>query len=118
MAGAVDVNGVQLVVYYAGELDANGLRSMAETARDSAENTVAVIAASNAEKGTCSFACACDKGAISKGAHAGNIVREVAKVAGGSGGGKPDMAMAGGKEISKIDDALMSANEILKSMLK
>ena len=118
MAGAIDVNGVQLVVYYAGELDANGLRSMAETARDSAPNTVAVIAGSNAEKGTCSFACACGKDAISRGAHAGNIVREVAKVAGGSGGGKPDMAMAGGKEISKIDDALMSANEILKSMLK
>ena len=118
MAGAIDVNGVQLVVYYAGELDANGLRSMAETARDSAANTVAVIAGSNAEKGTCSFACACGKDAISRGAHAGNIAREVAKVAGGSGGGKPDMAMAGGKDISKIDDALMSANEILKSMLK
>ncbi|MBR5543837.1 MAG: alanine--tRNA ligase [Clostridia bacterium] len=118
MAGAIDVNGVQLVVYYGGELDANGLRSMAETARDSAPNTVAVIAGSNAEKGTCSFACACGKDAIAKGAHAGNIVREVAKVAGGSGGGKPDMAMAGGKEIAKIDDALMSANEILKSMLK
>ena len=118
MAGAVDVKGVQLVVYYAGELDANGLRSMAETARDSAPNTVAVIAGSNAEKGTCSFACACGKDAIANGAHAGNIVREVAKVAGGSGGGKPDMAMAGGKEISKIDDALMSANEILKSMVK
>ena len=118
MAGAIDVNGVQLVVYYAGELDANGLRSMAETARDSAANTVAVIAGSNAEKGTCSFACACGKDAISRGAHAGNIVREVAKVAGGSGGGKPDMAMAGGKDISKVDDALMSANEILKSMLK
>ncbi|MBR2953226.1 MAG: alanine--tRNA ligase [Clostridia bacterium] len=118
MAGAIDVNGVQLVVYYAGELDANGLRGMAETARDSAPNTVAVIAGSNAEKGTCSFACACGKDAIANGAHAGNIVREVAKVAGGSGGGKPDMAMAGGKDISKIDDALMSANEILKSMLK
>ena len=118
MAGAVDVNGIQLVVYYGGELDANGLRGMAETARDSAPNTVAVIAGSNAEKGTCSFACACGKDAIASGAHAGNIVREVAKVAGGSGGGKPDMAMAGGKDISKIDDALMSANEILKSMLK
>ena len=118
MAGAVDVNGTQLVVYYGGELDANGLRGMAETARDSAPNTVAVIAGSNAEKGTCSFACACGKDAIASGAHAGNIVREVAKVAGGSGGGKPDMAMAGGKDISKIDDALMSANEILKSMLK
>ena len=118
MAGAVDVNGVQLVVYYAGELDANGLRSMAETARDSAPNTVAVIAGSNAEKGTCSFACACGKDAISCGAHAGNIVREVAKVAGGSGGGKPDMAMAGGKEIAKIDDALMSAKEFLGNMVK
>ncbi len=118
MAGAVDVNGVQLVVYYAGELDANGLRSMAETAKDSAPNTVAVIAGSNAEKGTCSFACACGKEAITKGAHAGNIVCEVAKVAGGSGGGKPDMAMAGGKEIAKIDDALMSAKEIIASMLK
>lgn len=118
MAGAVDVNGVQLVVYYAGELDANSLRSMAETARDSAENTVAVIAGSNAEKGTASFACACGKSAIAKGAHAGNIVREVAKIAGGSGGGKPDMAMAGGKDISKIDDALMSAKEILASMVK
>ena len=118
MAGAVDVNGVQLVVYYAGEADANSLRSMAETARDSAPNTVAIIAGSNAEKGTCSFACACGKDAISRGAHAGNIVREVAKVAGGSGGGKPDMAMAGGKEISKIDDALMSAKEILTSMVK
>ncbi len=118
MAGAVDVNGVQLVVYYAGEQDANSLRSMAETARDSAPNTVAVIAGSNAEKGTASFACACGKDAIAKGAHAGNIVREVAKIAGGSGGGKPDMAMAGGKDISKIDDALMNANDILKTMLK
>ncbi len=118
MAGAVDVKGVQLVVYYAGELDANGLRSMAETARDSAPNTVAVIAGSNAEKGTASFACACGKDAIANGAHAGNIVREVAKIAGGSGGGKPDMAMAGGKDISKIDDALMSAKEILESMIK
>ncbi len=118
MAGAIDVDGVQLVVYYAGELDANGLRSMAETARESAPNTVAVIAGSNAEKGTASFACACGKDAIARGAHAGNIVREVAKIAGGSGGGKPDMAMAGGKDISKIDDALMNANDILKTMLK
>ena len=70
------------------------------------------------EKGTCSFACACGKDAIGMGAHAGNIVREVAKVAGGSGGGKPDMSMAGGKDISKIDDALMSAKEILASMIK
>ena len=118
MAGAVDVNGVQLVVYYAGEENANGLRSMAETARDQSSLTVAVIAGTNEEKGTVSFACACGKDAIAKGAHAGNIVREVAKIAGGNGGGKPDMAMAGGKDASKIDDALMRADEILRNMLK
>lgn len=118
MAGAVDVNGVQLIVYYAGEEGADALRSIAETARDSAPNTVAVIAGTNAEKGTVSFACACGKDAIAKGAHAGNIVREVAKIAGGNGGGKPDMAMAGGKDASKVDDALMRADEILRDMLK
>ena len=52
------------------------------------------------------------------GAHAGNIVREVAKIAGGSGGGKPDMAMAGGKDVSKVDDALMRADEIVRAQLK
>ncbi len=118
MAGAIDIDGIQLVVYYAGEEDANGLRSMAETVRDSLSNGVAVIAGTNAEKGTVSFACACGKDAISRGAHAGNIVREVAKVAGGSGGGKPDMAMAGGKDPSKVDDALMRADEILRNMIK
>ncbi|MGN0520959.1 MAG: alanine--tRNA ligase [Candidatus Fimenecus sp.] len=118
MAGAVDVDGVQLVVNYAGEAGADALRSMAETARDSAPCAVAVIAGSNAEKGTVSFACACSKDAIARGAHAGNLVREVAKIAGGNGGGKPDMAMAGGKDASKIDDALMRADEILRNMLK
>ena len=49
------------------------------------------------------------KEAISNGAHAGNIVREVAQIAGGSGGGKPDSAMAGGKDISKIAEALEKA---------
>ncbi len=118
IAGAVDVDGVHLVVNYAGESTADALRSMAETARDASSCTVAVIAGTNAEKGTVSFACACDKEAIAKGAHAGNLVREVAKIAGGNGGGKPDMAMAGGKDASKIDDALMRADEILRNMLK
>lgn len=57
--------------------------------------------AKNAEKGTASFACRVGKKAIECGAHAGNIVREVARVAGGAGGGKPDSAMAGAKDVSK-----------------
>ena len=118
MSSAVDVDGIKLVVFNAGNESVDNLRLMADTARESAPNTVAVIAGINAEKGTVSFVCACGKDAISRGAHAGNIVRETAKLAGGSGGGKPDMAMAGGKDPSKVDDALNHVSEILRTFLK
>lgn len=118
IAGAVDVEGVQLIVYCAGEETADSLRSMASSVCAGEEPTVAVIAGTNSEKGTATFVCACNKASIEKGAHAGNIVREVAKIAGGNGGGKPDMAMAGGKDLSKVDDALLNANDILKNILK
>ena len=118
IAGAIDVKGVKLVVYSAGEETADSLRTMASSVCDAPEATVAVIAGKNAEKGTATFVCSCNKAAIEMGAHAGNIVREVAKIAGGNGGGKPDMAMAGGKDITKIDDALVNADDILKTLLK
>ena len=118
IAGAIDVDGVKLVVYCAGEETADSLRSMASGVCSEEEPTVAVIAGTNPEKGTATFVCACNKAAIERGAHAGNIVREVAKIAGGNGGGKPDMAMAGGKDLSKVDDALVNANGILKNILK
>ncbi|MCH5189844.1 MAG: alanine--tRNA ligase [Oscillospiraceae bacterium] len=117
-SNAVDVYGVKLVVYCAGEEAADSLKSMAANVCDGEEAAVAVIAGTNKEKGTASFVCACNKAAIAKGAHAGNIVREVAKVADGNGGGKPDMAMAGGKNLSKVDDALAKTEEILKNLLK
>ena len=62
---------------------------MCDTARDNGADIVAVFAGVNKEKGTLNFACACGADAIKLGAHAGNIVRETAKIAGGSGGGKP-----------------------------
>ena len=58
------------------------------------------------------------KDAIAKGAHAGNIVKAVAKVCGGGGGGRPDMAQAGGKDVSKLDEALESAWGVIEDMLK
>ena len=92
------------------------LRKMTDTIKAENSDTIVVFAAQNGEKIT--FCAACGKDAVVNGAHAGNLVREVAKIAGGNGGGKPDSAMAGGKDAAKIDEALASVTEILKSQLK
>ena len=104
---AAEANGVRVIVGNLGEADADAVRTMIESAK--AEDAVVVLAGVNSAKGTCSFACACGKAAREKGAHAGNIVREVAKLAGGSGGGKPDAAMAGGRDASRVNEALEAA---------
>ncbi len=116
LKNAVEINGIKLIASDLGEADANALRSMCDQAKEQGDDVVALFAGKNSEKGTCSFACAVSKSAVSKGAHAGNIVREVAKIANGNGGGKPDSAMAGAKDISKIGEALASAADIIKSM--
>ena len=111
-----EIGSFKLITASLGEADANALRSMVDSSKDKGDDIIVVLAAEQSAKGTCSFACYCGKSAIANGAHAGNIVREVAKVAGGSGGGKPDSAMAGGKDISKISDALAAAEEIVKAI--
>ena len=112
---AVMVNDVKVAV---AKIDgtADDLRKMTDTVKAENEDTVIVLAAVNGEKLT--FAAACGKVAVSKGAHAGNLVREIAKICGGNGGGKPDSAMAGGKDASKIEEALNTVPAILKEMLK
>ena len=57
------------------------------------------------------------KGAVEKGAHCGNIIKEAAAVCGGGGGGKPAMAQAGGKDASKIAEALEKAKEVIKAQI-
>ena len=113
-----EIGSVKLITASLGEADAGALRSMLDSSKDKGDNIVVILAAEQSAKGTCSFACYCGKDAIASGAHAGNIVREIAQIAGGSGGGKPDSAMAGGKDISKIAEALEKAEEIVKSKLK
>ncbi len=114
LAKAVMVNDIKVAV---AKIDgtADDLRKMADTAKAENQDTVLVLAAVNGEKLT--FTAACGKVAVSKGAHAGNLVREIAKICGGNGGGKPDSAMAGGKDASKVDEALATVPAILKEML-
>ena len=117
MKDAKQIGGVRLVTADIGEAGADALRSLCDKALVSGDDIIAVFAGKNAEKGTASFACRVGKKAIECGAHAGNIVREVARVAGGAGGGKPDSAMAGAKDVSKIPEALEKASEIVATML-
>ena len=118
MDSARQVGGVRLITAEVEVSNPGELRSMCDTARDNGADIVAVFAGVNKEKGTLNFACACGADAIKLGAHAGNIVRETAKIAGGSGGGKPDSAMAGAKDDSKADEALAAVDSIVSAMLK
>ena len=86
MDSARQVGGVRLITAEVEVSNPGELRSMCDTARDNGADIVAVFAGVNKEKGTLNFACACGADAIKLGAHAGNIVRETAKIAGGSGG--------------------------------
>ncbi len=118
LANAEQLGDIRLVTADLGEATPDTLRSMCDTAKESGADIVAVFAGRNQEKGTVTFACAAGKTALAHGAHAGNIVRAVAQVAGGNGGGRPDSAMAGAKDASKIDEALKSAADVVRAMLK
>ncbi len=113
----VDLGELELVA--SAGIDASvDIASLAETTRDEKDNRVVVLASVNSEKGTATFVCACSKKAIDKGVLAGNVVREVAKIADGNGGGKPDFARAGGKDITKVDTAIEKAADIVKGFIK
>ena len=117
LKNAKDVQGIKVIGAAFTGANADMLRNLCDQFKGDGLDLVAVVAGIQEEKGTVSFACACTKGAMAKGAHAGNIVREVAKIAGGSGGGRPDRAMAGGKDITKVDEALNALNDILEAQL-
>ena len=123
-AGAVDkmlseaaqVGTVKVLTVKVPGADAGKLRQMGDVLRDKDESVVAVLASLNGEKLT--FLAVCGKAAVKAGVKAGEIVKHVCTVCGGSGGGKPDSAMGGGKDASKMDEALNSVVEFVSSKLK
>ena len=94
-----------------GDMGVDAVRSLGDTIKDKEPNAVAVFAIHSGDK--LNFLSVCGKSAVANGAHAGNILREVSAVTGGKGGGRPDSAMSGGKEISKIADALGIVADLL-----
>ncbi len=107
-AGKV-VKGITVVTHKAQGLDMNTLRNLGDQLKDRLPCALIVLANVEADKVT--FIAMATDAAIAAGAHAGNVIREVAKVAGGSGGGKPNTAQAGGKDPSQTDAALLKAYE-------
>ncbi len=104
---AENINGMNVLVLNLKDKDNGGLKSYAETLRNKIAESIVLIA--NETNGTVTFVCAASKEAIAKSKKAGDIVKAAAQVCGGNGGGRPDMAQAGGKDVSKITEALNAA---------
>ncbi len=116
--GAVEVGSLKVIAANAGEVTVDELRQLSDKAKSEGDNVVAVFGAVNKEKGSANFAACCAPEAVKCGVKAGDVVRAVAKLAGGNGGGKPDFAMAGAKDIDKVDEAIAAVADIVKSLIK
>ena len=111
--GAHDIGGLKVLTVSVPDADPNKLRQMGDMLRDKADNVVAVLSSVNGEKIT--FLAVCGKAAVAKGVKAGELVKLVCTTCGGSGGGKPDSAMGGGKDATKVDNALALVDDFVAS---
>ena len=109
---AKEIGSIRLVLQNVGTAGTDWLRSAGDQLRDKAENVVAVLSAENGEKIT--FLAVCGKKAVEAGCKAGELVKLVTGITGGSGGGKPDSAMGGGKDATKLDEAMAAVEKLLR----
>ena len=116
LAGAESVGAFKLITAKLDDMQADAARALADEVKANNADTVAVFALTAGDK--LNFIAVAGKDAVAGGAHAGKLVGAVAAVTGGKGGGRPDNAMAGGKDISKTDEALSVAKTTLEGMLK
>ena len=113
--GTHEVGPLRVVTATVPDADSNRLRQMGDILRDKEPNIVAVLASVSKEKIT--FLCVCGKQAIVSGVKAGDIIKQVCAIAGGSGGGKPDSAMGGGKDPLMVDNALAIVDNVVSMKL-
>ena len=112
---AHEVGGLKVVTATVPDADAARLRTMGDFLRDKDPKVVAVLAAVN--EGKITFLAACGKEAVKAGIKAGDIIKQVSAIAGGSGGGKPDSAMGGGKDPLMLDNALAMVDNVVSMKL-
>lgn len=106
-----EVHGIKYVTEKFENVDVNTLRDLADEVRDKIGSVVVLFATVNENK--LNFVCAVSKDLVDKKIFAGKLIKDIAKVAGGGGGGRNDMATAGGKDLDKINDALNKLKELL-----
>ena len=115
LASREDINGVPVIAASAQADSMDSLRELADTVLDKSGSGVVLLAAVSGDK--VQFVCKVDKGDTKKGLHAGKIIKAAAQAAGGNGGGRPDMAQAGGKQPEQIDAALRAGKDMVKNLL-
>lgn len=116
VAAAHEEKGVRYIVTKVDNMNIDSMREMGDKLRDKLGTSFVMLSSFDGEK-TVLLAMA-SKDAVSRGVHSGNVIKEAAKHAGGSGGGRPDMAQGGIKETDKVEAALNAVPEILKNMIK
>ena len=115
LTSAKEVKSLKLVTAQRDGMDANALRKLGDFLRDKEPKIVGVLASVNDGKVT--LLAVCGKEAVASGVKAGDIIKAIAPICGGKGGGKPDSAMGGGTEVSKVDDALAAVDDLILSKL-
>ncbi len=111
-----DVGGIAVVIHRMDNADAETIANLADRTAQKLGSAVVVIGGIN--DGKAAFTAKVTKDLNGRGIHAGNLVREVAKIAGGGGGGRPDFAQAGGRDPGKLQDALDAVPDLIKTQLK
>ena len=116
IASAKEVNGINVISYEMKDVDSDTLRDVCEKVRDKVENSIVLLMSEN--NGKVIICAMASKDAVAKGAHCGKLIKEVSAILGGGGGGRPDMAQAGGKLPEKIQDAINESYKIVESLAK
>lgn len=111
-----EICGVKVLAVRVEDVDMGGLRELGDQLKEKLGEGVVVIA--SAAGGKVSLMATATEGALKKGAHAGNLIKAIAGLVGGGGGGRPNMAQAGGKNPEGIDAALSKAKEVLAEQIQ
>ena len=114
--GAKDINGLKVVTITNGPVNAADIRKLGDQLRDRFPNIVAVLAATADSKAT--MLAVCGKNAVERGIKAGDLIKNITKLCDGTGGGKPDSAMGGCKNLLKLDDAMAAVDDFVNSNVK